>query len=66
MPITRNGKHWCNPAEDGTPSPKAQTWTCPDCKTVWRFWPDLNTWAQKDEDLTPAPAEPADTEEGGK
>lgn len=52
MPINRNDKHWCDPGSE-TPSARSGTWTCPDCKTRWKFWPDLNTWAEAKEDLTP-------------
>ena len=49
MPIERNGKHWCDPASE-TPN-KNGNWTCPGCKTKWKYWPEHRTWAKADEDL---------------
>jgi hypothetical protein len=65
MPINRNGKHWCDPASE---QPNSNgNWTC-SCKKRWHYWPELSTWAEHGEDLTPAPEpeqlEVPETDEG--
>lgn len=35
-PINRSGRHWCNPASEGSVE-FGTVATCPECGTVWEF-----------------------------